>query len=186
MTPNEFISRAALATGRNFTQAQYEILLVDLKAFRSDLFSKIADEYLSLETPPRNLVGYFRKRGSEINGQSRDAAAYHSEGERPGVGQGGLYMRIINVATTKYTGDDYVEWCRSFSAIWMDHSGDVLTGMLTKTLDMLQRMPDAVRGTATRDLCMLDNIFDGKADPVAHKRRDPYPDDGYNADDWKG
>ena len=186
MTVNDFISRAALATGRNFTAAQYEILLVDLKAFRSDLFAKIADEYLGLETPPRNLVGYFRKRGAEINGQSRDAAVYHSDGERPGPGQGGLYMQIINVATTKYAGDDYISWCQSFSAIWMGYNGDALTGMLAKTLSMLQQMPDAVRGQASRDLCMLDNIFDGKADPVAHKRRNPYPDDGYNADDWRG
>ena len=177
----DFIDRAALATGRSFTDAQRTVLAQDLNSFESNLFIKITDEYLRLDQPPKNIIGYFRKRGSEINNANRDAQRYSSlPGDRPTAEQGALYLQIISVATRKYEGDDYIGWCETFGQIWLGYTGEQLLDMMRKTLDMLQKMPDAERGVAMRDRCMADNLFDGKPDSDAHKRRDPYKEDEWS------
>lgn len=176
MKPVDFVQRASIAQGRNFTGAQELALVGLLSRYEAGLFCRIADEYLSLDTPPKNIEAYFRKRGHEINSVKADSEYCKSlVGERPTSKEQSLYISTMWLATDKYAGDDYLKWVLQFNEIFVTLTGSRLLETMQQTYDIVSKMP-----TLNKRVSQIDNNespFDSVDDPLEHRRKDIYGDE---------
>jgi hypothetical protein len=176
MKLQDFVERASMAQGRTFSGQQQLVLIGVLSKYEFSLFHRIADEYLSLDQPPKNVEAYFRKRGHEINSVKADNDYCKSlVGDRPTAKEQSLYISTMWLATSKYAGDEYLKWILQFNEIFVTLTGTRLLETMQQTHDIVSRMP-----TLNKRLPQIDNSespFDAVADPMEHRRKDLYGDD---------